>query len=338
MTSGDRASGRMDLSLALSDNERTRPIIDGQVGVEGARLFTTTVHPSEMFWRQLKYAEFDVSEMSMSSLLIAASRGDYRWVGIPVFTSRMFFHTRIMVRADRGINVPADLKGKRVAVPEYQQTSAIWSRGVLQNEFGVNQRDIEWFMERTPDMSHGGSTGFKPPEGVKLNQIPKSTNIGEMMVKGEVDATLLYLTNTNLVDRSKIDIDREPSVKPLFADGAAEGWRYYAKTGIYPINHTLVMRRDLYEKHPWIALNLYAAFLKAKERGLEVARKNLAPWFETGALNPDAAKGLRADPLAYGVRAARPVLETIAQYVHEQGLTPARVAVEDVFAKSTLDV
>ncbi len=329
---------RLDLSIALSDNERTRPVIDGAIGVEGVRLHTTVVHPSEMFWRQLKYADFDVSEMSMSSLLIAASHGDFRWVAIPVFTQRMFFHTRILVRGDRGIKVPADLRGKRVAVPEYQQTSAIWSRGILQNEFGVNQRDIEWFMERTPDMSHGGSTGFKPPDGVKLNQIPASTNIGEMMVKGELDATLLYLTNTNLVDRSSIDLNREASVQPLFADGAAEGRRYYAKTGIYPINHTMVMRRELYEKHPWIPLNVFSAFLNAKEKGVRDARKLLSPWFEVGALGPDAAKGFRADPLAYGVRAARPVLETIAQFVHEQGLTSRRVAVEEVFAKSTLDV
>ena len=271
-------AGKMDLAIALSDNERTRPLIDGIVGFEGINPYITTVHPSEMFWRQLKYAEFDVSEMSMSSLIIAAARGDTRWVGIPVFTSRMFFHTRILVRVDRDINVPADLKGKRVAVPEYQQTSALWSRGILQHEFGVNQRDIEWFMERMPDMSHGGSTGFKPPEGVKLNQIPLSTNIGEMLVKGDVDATLLYLTNTNLVDRSKIDMDREPSVRALFPDGAAEGRRYYAKTGIYPINHTVVMRRDLYEKHPWIALNIFAGCLKAKQHGINEARAPASPW------------------------------------------------------------
>ncbi len=331
-------SGRMDLSIALSDNARTRPIIDGEILVEGANLHTTVVHPSEMFWRQLKYADFDVSEMSMSSLLIAASRGDYRWVAIPVYTQRMFFHTRILVRADRGINAPADLKGKRVGVPEYQQTSAIWSRGILQNEFGVNQRDIEWFMERTPDMSHGGSTGFTPPEGVRLNRIPPTTNIGEMMAKGELDATLLYLTNTNLVDRSVIDLENHPMVRRMFSDGGAEGRRYYAKTGIYPINHTMVIRRELHEKHPWIALNIYSAFLNAKEHTLKKAKKALQPWLEVGALGPEAAKGFSADPLAYGVKAARPVLEMISQFVQEQGLTERRVAIDEVFAKSTLDV
>ena len=120
----------LELSMALSDNDRTRPIINGSTKNEGMLLRATVVHPSEMFWRQLKFADFDVSEMSMSSLLIAAAKGDTTWAAIPVFTSRMFFHTRALVRADRGIEKPADLRGKRVAVPEYQQTSAIWSRVV----------------------------------------------------------------------------------------------------------------------------------------------------------------------------------------------------------------
>lgn len=330
--------GRLDLSIALSDNERTRPLIEGHVVPQGVRLLTTVVHPSEMFWRQLKYADFDVSEMSISSLLIAASRGDFRWVAIPVFTFRMFFHTRILIRNDRGITRPEDLRGKRVAVPEYQQTSAIWSRGILQHEFGVDPRDVEWFMERTPDMSHGGATGFSAPEGVRLNRIPPSTNIGELLSGGDVDATLLYLTNTNLVDRSRIDISRVPQVQHLFADPVAEGRRYYAKTGIYPINHTVVVRRELLEKHPWLALNLYSGFLDAKSFVAQRAREALVPWLETGALGEAADGGLMADPLAYGVRAARPVLETIAQYLQEQGLTERRVAIEDVFAKTVLDV
>src|SRR5712692_2703838 len=193
----------LSLSIALSDNPNTRPLIDGAVKAQGLDLTATVLHPSEMFWRQLRFAEFDVSEMSMSSLLISTSRGPTPWIALPVFTTREFFHTRILVRADAGIAAPADLRGKRVGVPEYQQTAAIWGRGVLQHEFGVNAREIEWFMERTPDKSHGGATGFSPPSGVKLNYIPPSTNIGEMLVRGELDATLLYLTHKNLVDRSR---------------------------------------------------------------------------------------------------------------------------------------
>jgi 4,5-dihydroxyphthalate decarboxylase len=328
----------LELSIALSDNANTRPLLDGDVDVEGLRLIATAVHPSEMFWRQLRFGEFDVSEMSMSSLLIATARGPTPWVALPVFTTREFFHTRILVRADAGISAPADLRGKRVGVPEYQQTAAIWGRGVLQHEFGVHAREIAWFMERGADKSHGGATGFAPPQGVRVEQIATSTNIGEMLVRGELDATLLYLANRNLVDRSRIDLSADPRVRPLFPDRAAEGRRYFAKTGIYPINHTVVVRRALLERHPWIALNLYSAFAAAKDRLARQANNFLAPFFSTGMLGDEARRALAGDPMGYGVKAARPVLETIAQYVHEQGLTDRRVGIDEIYAPSTMDL
>lgn len=327
----------LDLSIALSDNENTRPLLDGAIAAEGIRLFPTAVHPSEMFWRQLKFGDFDVSEMSMSSLLIATARGPTPWVALPVFTTREFFHTRVLVRTDAGIEGPADLRGKRVGVPEYQQTAAIWSRGALQHEFGVHAREIDWFMERGADKSHGGATGFMPPDGVKVTPISASTNIGEMLVSGELDATLLYLTNPNLVDRSRLDLSGDPRVRPLF-DRAAEGRRYYAKTGLYPINHTVVVRRSLLEKHPWIALNLYTAFNTARARVLRQGEVMLRSYRQLGLVGEETARALRQDPMAYGIRATRPVLETIAQYVHEQGLTPRRVAIDELFAPQTMDL
>jgi 4,5-dihydroxyphthalate decarboxylase len=328
---------RLPLSIALSDNPNTRPLIDGAVAPEGIALTPTVVHPSEMFWRQLKFGEFDVSEMSMSSLVISTSRGPTPWVALPVFTTREFFHTRILVRADAGIAAPSDLKGKRVGVPEYQQTAAIWARGALENEFGVAPREMEFFMERG-DKSHGGATGFKPPPGVTVNQIPASTNIGEMLTRGELDATLLYLTNPNLVDRSRIDLSADKRIRPLFADRAAEGRRYYAKTGLYPINHTVVVRRTLVEQHPWIALNLYAAFASARAAVLRGGQTALASHFETGVLSDDVKRALATDPMAYGVKATRKVLETIADYVHAQGLAARRVQIEELFAPATMDL
>jgi 4,5-dihydroxyphthalate decarboxylase len=329
---------RLSLSIALSDNPNTRPLIDGDVTAQGISLTPTAIHPSEMFWRQLRFAEFDVSEMSMSSLLIATAHGVTPWVALPVFTTREFFHTRILVRADAGIAAPADLKGKRVGVPEFQQTAAIWGRGVLENEFAVRPRDMEFFMERVADKSHGGATGFKPPAGVTVNQIPASTNIGEMLVSGQLDATLLYLTDRNLVDRSRIDLGADKRVRPLFPDRAAEGRRYYAKTGIYPINHTVVIRRSLVEQHPWIALNMYSAFAAARAQVLRAGSTALASHLETGAVGDDVRKALATDPMAYGVTATRKVLETIADYVHAQGLTDRRVMIEELFAPVAMDL
>jgi 4,5-dihydroxyphthalate decarboxylase len=328
----------LTLSIALSDNERTRPLIQGRIQPQGVRLLPTVVHGSEMFWRQLRFGDFDISEMSLSSLLIAVSRGDRRWVALPIFTSRMFFHTLALVRTDRGIETPDDLRGKRVGVPEYQQTAALWGRGILEHEFGVRARDIEWFMERGPDKSHGTATGFIAPEGVRLNQIPSTTNIGEMLVSGELDATLLYLNNRNLVDRSTIDVSSLPYIRPLFIDPQAEMRRYFAKTGIYPINHTLVIKRELYEQHPWLAINLYQAFMAAKKEVETETRESLTAYFETGLIDPGTQKGLQSDPKAYGLKACRNVIETVTQYSHEQGLTNRRVGIEELFAPSTLDL
>jgi len=329
---------RLALSIALSDNPNTRPLIDGDIAPEGIELTATAIHPSEMFWRQLRFAEFDVSEMSMASLTIATARGPTPWVALPVFATREFFHTRILVRADAGIATPADLRGKRVGVPEYQQTAAIWGRGALENEFGVAPRDMEFFMERVADRSHGGATGFAPPPGVTVRQIPASTNIGEMLVRGELDATLLYLTHRNLVDRSRIDLAADARVRPLFADRAAEGRRYYAKTGIYPINHTVVVRRALVEQHPWIALNLYSAFAAARAKVLGDGTDALASHFETGILAEDVRRTLGSDPMAYGIKANRKVLETIFDYVHAQGLGGRRVRIEELFVPATMDL
>jgi 4,5-dihydroxyphthalate decarboxylase len=208
---------------------------------------------------------------------------------------------------------------------------------VLEHEFGVPMRSMTFFMERVAGKSHGGATGFKPPAGVTVHQIPPATNIGEMLTRGELDATLLYLPYRNLVDRSRIELAADPRVHPLF-DRLVEGRRYYAKTGIYPINHTLVVRRTLLERHPWIALNLYSAFTAARAQVLRAGATALASHLETGLLGDDVKRTLAADPMAYGVKATRKVLETIADYVHEQGLTQGRVAIEELFAPSTMDL
>jgi 4,5-dihydroxyphthalate decarboxylase len=331
------ANEKLELSIALSENENTRAILDGRIAPDGIALHATALHPSEMFWRQLKYAEFDVSEMSMSSMTIATAKGPTPWVMIPVFTTREFFHLRALIRVAAGIATPADLRGKRVGVPEYQQTAALWGRGVLQHEFGVHAREIEWFMERTPDMSHGGATAFQPPEGVTVRRIAADTNIGEMMVRGELDATLLYLTNRNLVDRSRIDLASDPRFKPLF-DRAAEARRYYAKTGIYQINHGMVIRRSILDRHPWVALNVYNAFARARAEVLRARDTALHRHYEPGLIGDDVRRALAVDTMAYGVRANRKVLETIVQYVHEQRLSGRRVALEELFAPSTMEL
>lgn len=326
---------RLDISIALGDNARTRPLIDGRVQADGVRLIPTVVHPSEMFWRQLHFGDFDVSEMSLSSLFIAAARGDRTWVALPVYTMRRFFHTLIMVRRGAGIERPGDLVGRRVGVPEYQQTSAIWARGALEDFYDVRARDLEWFMERGPDRSHGSATGFTPPEGVRLHQIPPEKDIGTMLADGELDATLLYLNTQNLVDRARRGID--DVAEPLFRDRAAEERRYHSETGLFPINHALVIRRSLFERHPWLALNLFKAFDRARELVHATAAEWIDPFVATG-LMPSPSVGPADDPMPYGFARARREIETVAAYVHRQGLADRQVAIEEVFAESCLGV
>jgi 4,5-dihydroxyphthalate decarboxylase len=328
---------KLRLSLGIASNPRSWPILDGTVQPDGIDLISSVVFPSELFWRQLKFADFDVSEMSFSSLMMARSRGDDRWVGLPVFTTRRFFHTGILARRDAGIDSPADLKGKRVGVPEYQQTAALWTRGVLQHEFGVAPRDMEFWMERTPDISHAGATGFTPPPGVTIHQIPAEKNIGSMMLSGELDATLLYLREANLVDRSTADLWNHPDIKPVFPDPVAEGIRYFRKTGIYPINHGMVIKREIVEKNPWVVLNLYKAFERANEVADEIRMDQLEYHIATGKVSRELVPELRVPLALHGIKSNRNVLETAAAYSQEQGLTPRLMKLDEIFAPSTME-
>ena len=331
------SSGGLSLSVGLTPNLRTRPILDGMFHADGIDMTCLELHPSELFWRQLKFAEFDVAEMSMSSMLMAIAGGDDRFIGLPIFTTHYFFQNWILVRKDSGIEKPEDLAGRRIGVPEYQQTAALWSRGVLEHEFGVAPKDMEFWMERTPDISHGGSTGFTAPEGVTVNRIPAETNMGEMLLAGELDATLLYLPGGNLVDRSTADLFNHPNFGPLFPDPHAEGKRYYAKTGMYPMNHGMVIKRELAEKHPWAVLNIFKAFEDAANFGDQQRKAMMINHIETGLLPPEAEAAIATPLIKHGVVANRKELEAIALYSFEQGLTRRQLTLEEMFAASTLD-
>jgi 4,5-dihydroxyphthalate decarboxylase len=331
-------SSKIQLSMCLSDNDRTRALREGHVKIDGVDPIVSTAHPSEMFWRELHFSEFDISEMSCSSLLMAIAHGDDRFVAIPVFTSRSIFHTGILIRTDRGIEKPADLKGKKVAVPEYQQTAALWCRGALQHEFGVTPLDIDWYMERTEELSHASATGFQPPKGLKFQRIPEQENIGSMLIAGKIDASLLYLNEVNLVDRSRVDLKNRSDVRTLFADPLAEGVRYYKKTGFYPINHCVVFKRDVAEKYPWAVLNVFKAFDEAKNQLREQGRNAASVYFDLGLISSEQRKALDVDPFAYGVKANRKVLEAITQFSFEQGLTPRMLKLEEVFHPATLEL
>jgi 4,5-dihydroxyphthalate decarboxylase len=327
----------LKLSLAITNNPRTRPIVDGRVTVAGIDFVITVLGPAEMFWRQLSFAEFDVSEMSMSELMMIRARGDERFIGMPVFTTRRFYHTGILVRKDAGIDSPTGLKGKRIGVPEYVQTSALWTRGVLENEFGVAPSDMTFFMERLPERCHAGAIGFTAPPGVTVNYIPPEKSIASMLLAGELDACMSYIGRQNVVDRSNTDLASHPDIEPLFADPAAEGIRYYKKTGVFPINHGMAVKRAVFEQYPWLAINILNAFKEANDIAESERREHVAYHLETGLLPPDYRRAIATPLITHGLKANRATLETAAKYSNQQGLTPRVMPMNQLFAPNVLE-
>lgn len=297
------------LSAAFTRNDRTAALIDGSIVPAGTTWRVAELPPGEMFFRQLKFAEFDVSELSLSSYIIGVSRGNAEWTALPVFTTHEFFHAGILVREDSTIRDPADLRGRTVGVLEYQQTAVIWIRGILQSEFGVRDTDVSWVMERPPDRSHGGATGFAAPDGVRLTHVAPDSSLAAMLMDGRVDAILFYPDFGDPIDRRTDGARERMRTRLLFADPAAEAARFFAKTGIHPVNHTVVVRRSLTAQRPGLASSVYAACLEA---------------------NAD-----RAFP--YGLAAHRKTLAALSEYLFEQRLTGRVVGLDELFAASTLD-
>jgi len=328
----------LQLSLAITSNPCTWPIVDGRVKADGIDFTKTVLGPAEMFWRQLSFAEFDVSEMSMSELMMIRNRADDRFIGIPVFTTRRFYHTGIYVRKDAKIGSPADLRGKRVGVPEYVQTSALWTRGILESEFGIAPKDMIFFMERVPARSHAGAIGFEAPPGVSINQIPPEKSIGSMMLSGELDACMSYnRRHGDLIDRSDADLDNHPDIGPLFPDSAAEAIRYYKKTGIYPINHGMVVKRAVFERNPWVVINILKAFDRANDIADAERREHVAYHLETGFVPPDYRKPLTTRIIKHGLKANRATLDMAAKYSNQQSLTQRIMTMDELFAANALD-
>jgi 4,5-dihydroxyphthalate decarboxylase len=333
----------LQLSFAAAPNERTAPLLDGSVRPEGIELIGTRSDPSETFWRQLRSQEFQVCEMSLSSYLIAKHRG-MDMIAIPVFPSRRFPYTQLWTHVAARIETPADLAGKRIGIGEYQQTAAVWTRATLQHDFGVSQYDVHWYMERTAELSHGGATGFVPPERISFQRIPPEKSLASMLLAHEIDAAPIHRalgTATNVIDRStRIRGDGDlTKVRPLFADAIAEGARFHRVHGYVPASHTVIVRGDVHRQHPWVAFNLYMAFVRAKE----LARARLAESIPTALVFgreylARTRELLGDDPFPYGVQRNRKMLEDLVDHSVEQGLAPSKIAVDELFAPSTLDL
>jgi 4,5-dihydroxyphthalate decarboxylase len=314
------------LTLACGPYDRTQALRDGTIRPDGIDLNYVTLQPAEIFWRMLQYREFDASEMSLSNYTTLVSGGSPPFIAIPVYPSRVFRHGYFFINTEKGIASPRDLKGKRGGVPEYSMTAAVYMRGLLQHEYSVKPSDVEWVQGRADRL------GRPLPGDVRLTQAPAGAELGDLLARGEID--FMMTANNPLAFRRGA-----PNVRRLFPDYAEVEKDYYRRTKIYPIMHTVVIRRDVYERDPWAALSLYQGFAAAKQHCYRLLTETGSPkasfaWLQPMIEQEQAIIG--PDWYPYGIEQNRPSLEALLQYAHEQGLTGHRVAIEELFAPSTL--
>jgi 4,5-dihydroxyphthalate decarboxylase len=319
------------LVLACWDYDRTRALQDGRVTPEGVELTYLPLGMPESFYRMLHHQEFHASEMSLSWYTRTLFFDDPPLVAIPVFPSRMFRHSSIYVNAHSGINVPKDLIGKRVGVPEYQMTAAVWIKGILAEHHGVPVESVTYF---TGGLREPGRTELPmdlPPE-IRIEPIGPNDTLAELIESGGIDA--LYTAEMPETFRN-----RSPNVRRLFSDYEQVERDYYSSTGIFPIMHTVVLRRDVHEAHPWIAQSLMKAFTAAQrvaytELAEMTALKTMLPWLVAHYEQTRATMG--DDFWPYGLSHNRTTLQTFLRYSFAQGLLPREPEVEELFAPETL--
>ena len=325
--------GNLQLSIAMGDYDRTRPIYDGRVRIDGVDPVCMLLSPEEMFFRAFRHQAFDISELSISSYSISVARGEPHYVAIPVFLSRAFRHTSIYVRQDRNISRPADLRGKRIGIAEYQLSANVWFRGILEDEYGVKPSEIEWVRGGMNAPGRPEKIKVELPADITMTEAPEGVTLNQMLIDGEIDGFV--------GPRAPRCFDeRHPQVGRLFADTVSEAEAYYRKTSIFPIMHVLGLRRSLAEMHPFLPGALLKAFSQSKamaETALSdtSATKVTMPFVEDNLARARALMG--GDIWPYGVGPNRKVLETFLGYHYAQGLSPRRVEVDELFHPATME-
>jgi 4,5-dihydroxyphthalate decarboxylase len=314
--------------------DRTRALLDGSLRPEGIELECRTFGPYELFQRVAQKVEFDVAEMSASTYISLVSQGDRRYVAIPVFLSRLFRHGYMFVHGESRIREPADLAGCRVGVPDYEMTAAVWQRAVLMHDYGVAPEQIQWFQggEFQPGFVRRVELPSRP--GLSIEVIPEDRTLHDMVATGEIDAVLCPHTPASLRDGSG-------RVRRLFPDYVEVEQDYYRRTGIFPIMHLMVLRRELYEEHPWVAASLTRAFAQAQALGWKRlgelgALAVMLPWL--GRHLEEISDLMGPDHWRYGFRENEVVLRALCRYSHEQGLSARELTPEEIFAPETHDL
>ena len=324
--------GKLQISVAMGDYDRTRALFDGRVRIDGVDPVYMLLNPEEMFFRAMRSVDFDVAELSFSSYLVKHSAGDCPYIAIPVFLSRAFRHTSIYVRKDR-IRRPEDLKGKRVGLPEYQLTANVWARAILADDYGVRPEDITWVRGGIETPGRPEKIKLKLPANVHVESAPEGTTISELLDRGDIDGFI----GPRPPSRQAL---KNPNIGWLFDDPTAAAKDYYKRTGVFPIMHVVGIRRELAQQHAWLPGALLKAFTQSKTAALELladtsATKVTLPFVEEQL--KAARETLGEDYWSYGVGPAKKTLETFVRHHHAQGLSERLVAVDEIFHPSTYE-
>lgn len=324
--------GKLSLSVSTWDYDRVRAIIDGRVNVEGCDINYVVTAPEETFFRAFGSREFDITELSLSSYLIALSRGGCGYRAVPVFPSRAFRHSAIYVRSDRGIERPEDLSGKVVGVAEYQLTANLWVRGILADHYGLQPQDVSWRRGGMEEPGRQEKLSVAPP-GVEIETIGPADTLSRMLEDGRIDALVTPRAPSCFTRKA-------PNIARLFPDFRSEERAYFARTKIFPIMHVLAIREELVQAHPWLATSVLKAYTEAKQLCLRelhefTALKVTLPWVVAEAESTSEAMG--QDFWPYGFENNRVTLEAAVRYSYEQGLSTRRLSAEELFVRSTLE-
>jgi 4,5-dihydroxyphthalate decarboxylase len=324
---------KMPLTLACGIYDRTLALQTGMVVPEGIDLNYLPMGPGQLFRRQARNAEFDVAEFSLGTYVILRARGDRRMIAIPVFPSRKFRHGDIYINARSGIQKPEDLANRRIGAQEYQQTAAIWIRGMLQEEYGVRANQIEWYFGgyNKPE-NYSERIAVNLPSDIRTVTISNRQSLNQMLENGELEGLIGATTPLSFAQCS-------PTVTRLFGNPREIEIGYYRRTGIFPIMHVIVIKREVYERAPWVAVNLYQSFEKAKAVGLNRLGESgtlfcALPWL---CEHVEDTRGVMGDDsFAYGIARNRRPLQKFLEYCHAQGLAQRLVSIEELFAPEIL--
>jgi 4,5-dihydroxyphthalate decarboxylase len=324
---------KLRLSMACWNYDRTRALLEDRIPIDGIDLTYLNLPVEETFFRMLRHREFDVAEMSLSSYTLSLFADEPQFIAIPIFPSRFFRHSCIFINRHSGIREPKDLIGKRVGTPEYQMTAGVWIRGILSDEYKIPVTSVQYFNGGEEEPKRPEKLNLSLPPEIHLEPIPPTKTLSQMLDAGEIDALYSARMPSTFVKGS-------PNVRRLFEDYQTVEREYFSRTKIFPIMHAVVIRRNVYEKHPWIAQSLCKAFVRAQRETYDelyqtAALKCMLPWLIKHVEETRALMG--QDFWPYGLEPNVPTLTTFLRYSFEQGLSKRQLAPKDLFAPESLE-